>query len=206
MQIHREAALAEALGERGGGAHRRVEARQDDRLHGEPARADVLDEAQHLGVVGRAEVGAVALVLDVAGVGADDELDLVAERLEHPQLHVRLEAGQHARGVQVLEQLSPDLEVELVAEAFGALADRGGLEGDVLLVVEGGRGGRGGGGRFHGPAILPERPRAEKANFSLSFSGRFAHNKPLFARNPRGNPRRTAEPTTKNNNKGTRFT
>ena len=57
------------------------------RAHGlVAAGAHVVDQAQHLGVVGRAEVGAQLLVFDVASIRAHDELDLVAKRLQHLEL------------------------------------------------------------------------------------------------------------------------
>ena len=74
---------------------------------------EVVDELERVVRVGDAEVGAHLLVLDVASVDAENDLRLVAERLQQAQLHVRIVAWQTARGVHVVHQLAAELQVEL---------------------------------------------------------------------------------------------
>ena len=58
---------------------------------------------------------------------ADDDLKY-SMLLKHADLAVGLEAGQHARGVKVVE--------ELAAELADALADMRGLHGKVFVVIK----------------------------------------------------------------------
>ena len=110
--------------------------REHDGSHGEPLAAEQVHEAQDVLVIGDAEVAARLVLLDVVGVDGDDDLDVVGEALEHAELGVWLEPGQHAARVVVVEQLAAELEVELAAELGDALADVLGLQLDVLVVVE----------------------------------------------------------------------
>ena len=70
------------------------------------------------------------------GVDDDDDLHVVHQLLEHADLGVGLETGQHARGMVVVEQLAAELQVQLAAELVDAVADVLGLQRDVLVVVE----------------------------------------------------------------------
>ena len=127
---HREA-LAEGVGRGLAGV-----LREHHRRHGEPVGAVDVGEAQHVLVVGDAQVAAGLVLLDVVGVDGDDDLDVLGEALEHAELDVGGKAGQHARGVVVVEELAAELEVELAAELVNALADMLRLELDVLVVVK----------------------------------------------------------------------
>ena len=62
----------------------------------ESARAEDVDESQHVLVVRDAEVAAHLGLLDVVGVDGDDDLHVVGEAFEHAEFGIRLEAGQHA--------------------------------------------------------------------------------------------------------------
>ena len=57
-----------------------------------------------------------------------------AQALEHADLGVGLEPGQHARGMVVVEQLAAEFQIELAAELIDAVADMLGLKRDVLVV------------------------------------------------------------------------
>lgn len=103
---------------------------------GEAHGAEDVHEAQHVLVVGDAQVSADLALLDVVGVDGDDDLHLVGQALEHADLGVGLEPGQHARGMVVVEQLSAEFQIELAAELIDAVADMLGLKRDVLVVVE----------------------------------------------------------------------
>ena len=85
--------------------------------------AHLVHQAQHVHVVGDAQIRAQLAVADVGGVDAENDLRLVAELLQQADLGVGHKAGQHAGGVQVVKQLAAKLEIELVAELADALAD-----------------------------------------------------------------------------------
>ena len=135
MGLDFDAEVAQLVGEAGGDLHRGIEARHHDRADQKPPFADLVDETEHLVVVGRARVGAMLPVLDVPGIDADDEFDAVLELLEHADLDVGIESGQHTRRVQILEELAAHFDVEL-AEALRPADDLRALLLDVQRVVE----------------------------------------------------------------------
>ena len=108
----------------------------DDRTHLESHGAEDVHEAQHVLIVGDTQVPAHLRALDIVGVDGDDDLHLVLHRLQHRDLRVRLEAGQHAGGMIVVEELAAEFQVQLATELVDALADALRLQFDVLVVVE----------------------------------------------------------------------
>ena len=72
----------------------------------------------------------------MVGVGGDDDFHIVHQTFQHAELGVRLKAGQHARGVVVVEELASEFQIEFAAELRDALSDVGGLQLDVFFVVE----------------------------------------------------------------------
>ena len=108
----------------------------DHAAGGEAHAAEDVHEAQHVLVVGDAQVAAHLALLDVVRVDGDDDLGVVDEDLQHADLGVGFEAGQHARGMVVVEELAAELQIELAAELVDAVADVLCLQRDVLVVVE----------------------------------------------------------------------
>ena len=135
MQVAGDPQVLETAAEGVGGALAGVLG-EHDRAHEEAVGAEDVGQAQDVLVVGDAQVAAGAALLDVAGVDGDDDLHVIRQALEHAELGVRLEPGQHAARVVVVEQLAPELQVQLAAELGDALLDVLGLQADVLLVVE----------------------------------------------------------------------
>ena len=72
----------------------------------------------------------------MVGVDGDDDFHIVHQTFQHAELGVRLKAGQHARGVVVVEELASEFQIEFAAELRDALSDVGGLQLDVFFVVE----------------------------------------------------------------------
>ena len=110
--------------------------RDNDAADEKTDRAERVDEAQHVAVIGYAEVAADLVVLDVARVDDNDYLNIRADILEHLQLAVGLEAGQDARGMVVVEELAAELKIELAAELLDAFAYLLGLLLDIKVVIE----------------------------------------------------------------------
>jgi len=81
-------------------------------------------------------IGAHLVACQVPGADHHDDLQVVLELFEHRDLGVRREAREHAGGVEVVEELAAELEVELAAELAPPGVDVVGLEGEVLLPVE----------------------------------------------------------------------
>ena len=135
MQVARNAHGRQPLAEQVGVGLVRV-AGDDDRAHRKSHGAEDVHEAQHVLVVGDAQVAPHLRSLDVVGVDGDDDLRLVLHGLQHGDLRVGFEAGQHAGGVVVVEELAAEFEVEFAAELVDALANALRLQLDVLVVVE----------------------------------------------------------------------
>ena len=80
-------------------------------------------QAQHVHVVGDAQVAAHLVLFDVNGGNDDDNLHLVAQMHEHLELAVRFETRQYAAGMVVIEQLAAELHVKFVPEVRNAFLD-----------------------------------------------------------------------------------
>ena len=98
--------------------------------------AEDVQQAQHVLVVGDAQVAAYLVLLDVVSVDGDDDLNVGGHLLQHADLAVGLETRKHARGVVVVEQLSAEFQVQLSAELADSLANMLGLQCQVLVVIE----------------------------------------------------------------------
>ena len=78
----------------------------DYRAHHEVSFHELVAQAEHVFVVGDAQVGAHLILLDVFGTDDDDYLDAVAQLGKHAQLAVRLEPREYARGMMVVKELA----------------------------------------------------------------------------------------------------
>ena len=78
----------------------------------------------------------VLRLLDIPGIDTDQDLRAVPEALQQPDLGGGMEAGEDAGGVEVLDQLAAELEVELVVEEVRSFEDVAGLLFEIELVVE----------------------------------------------------------------------
>ena len=130
-----EAEGRHALFENLGGGLVRV-LRQRDAADVQAEAAENVDQADHVGVVGDAEVAAALVLFDVVRVDRDHDLGLVLELEQHLDLVVRLKARQHAGSVVIVEELAAEFEIQLAAELVDALADALRLQPDVLLTVK----------------------------------------------------------------------
>ena len=97
--------------------------------HIQPPAPELVDKPEHVAVVGDAQVPPDLVLLNVAGVDGDDDFRLVPELLQHPQLAVRLEAGEHPAGVVVVKELAPELQIQLAPELGDPVPDVLGLGG-----------------------------------------------------------------------------
>ena len=109
---------------------------QDDGGHVETVGPVGVDEAQGIHIVGDAEVSPLFVLFDVAGIDDHDDFRVVFQLGEHPQLTVRLKAGEYAHGMVVIEDLPAELEVQLAAGALDAFLDVGRLQFQIFVVVE----------------------------------------------------------------------
>ena len=103
---------------------------------GEAHGPEDVQQTQHVFVVGDAQIAAHFVLLDIVGVDGDDDLNVFGHLLQHADLAVGLEAGQHAGGMVVIEQLAAELQIQLAAELADPFADMLGLQSQVFIVVE----------------------------------------------------------------------
>ena len=104
--------------------------------HQQTAAPEDIDQPQHVAVVCNAQVAPDLVFLNVPGVDGDDNLCLVPQLLQHAQLAVRLEAGQHPGGVVVVKQLSAEFQIQLAPELGNPVPDVLGLHLKIALVVK----------------------------------------------------------------------
>ena len=107
-----------------------------DAAHIQAAGAENVDQAQYVHVIGDAQIAAHLVFLDVGGVDDDDDLRVVLELLQHPDLAVGGEAGQHPGGVIVVKQLSAKLQIQLAAELRNAVLNVLRLHLQIFVVVK----------------------------------------------------------------------
>ena len=102
--------IAEPLSE-GVGRRLSVVVCDDDGADKEPSVLELGAQAQRVFVVGDAEVGANLVLLDVFGADDDDYLYRVGELGQHAQFGIRLEAGQDAGSVMVVEEFAAEFKI-----------------------------------------------------------------------------------------------
>ena len=110
--------------------------RDDNAANIQPAALERVDETQSVVVIGDAEVAAALAALNVVGRDRNDDLGVVLHLHEHAHLAVRLEAGEHARGMVIVKELAAKLQIQLAAEVFDPLADLLRLHLHVLVVIK----------------------------------------------------------------------
>ena len=108
----------------------------DDAADVEAHGAQDVHQAQYFLLVGDAQVAAHLALLDVVRVDGDDDFDVVDQALQHVDLGVGRESGEHARGMVVIEDLTAEFQVELSSEFIDSFPDVLRLKLDVFVVVE----------------------------------------------------------------------
>ena len=104
--------------------------------HKQAALLECIDETQNVQIIGDAIVTAHLAADDVLSVDDDNDLGLILQLQQHLQLGIGLEAGQHAGGVVVIEQLAAEFQIQLVVELRDPLPDVLRLHLQVFVVVK----------------------------------------------------------------------
>ena len=107
-----------------------------DAAHIEAQGAEYINKAQHIFIVGDAQVAPKLIFLNIAGVDGDDDLHLVTHGLQHFDLAVGLESRQDTGGVMVVKELAAKLQIQLTAEAGAALTNMLGLQLQILFIIK----------------------------------------------------------------------
>ena len=98
--------------------------------------AEGVDETEHVGVVGDADIAADLIVLDMLGIDNDNNLGHFLELKEHLQLAVRLESGKNAGSVEIVKKLAAEFKIKLTAEVGNTLTYLRRLLFDISRVVK----------------------------------------------------------------------
>ena len=85
------------------GCHLSVVVGDNYRAHHEVALHELVAQAQHILVVGDAQIRTYLIAFDVFGTDDDDNLYAVTQLCQHAQLTVGLETRQDARSVVIVE-------------------------------------------------------------------------------------------------------
>ena len=95
-----------------------------------------VDQTDHIPVIGDAQVAADLVLLNIGSVDGNDHLHLILQLQQHPQLGIRLEAGQNSGCVIIVIKLAAELQIQLAAELGQAVTDMGGLHLQILIIVK----------------------------------------------------------------------
>ena len=94
------------------------------------------NQANHVPVIGDAQIAPDFVLFNIVGVDGNDHLHLLLELQQHSQLAVRLKTGKHPGGMVVVIQLAAEFQIKLAAELGNAFLDMLGLHLQIFLVVK----------------------------------------------------------------------
>ena len=102
----------------------------------EAASAELVDQTEHVAVIGDAEVTADFVFLNIGCGNCHYNLCLIGKLHQHAQFRVRCKARQNAGCVEIVEQLSAEFQIQLVVKLVDAVADVLGLHFQVFFIVK----------------------------------------------------------------------
>ena len=108
----------------------------DHAAHVQPAAPELVNEAEHIAVVGDAQVAPDLVLFNVAGVDGNNDFRFIPQLLQHAQLAVRFKAGEHPGCVVVVKELAAKLQVQLSAKLGDAVLYVPGLGHQIFFIVE----------------------------------------------------------------------
>ena len=85
----------------------------DNRPHHETTVLELTTKAQHVLIVSNAQVGTLLVLLYIGCTNHDNNLDAIADFLEHAQFAVRLETRQNSAGMMIVKKFTAQFEVKL---------------------------------------------------------------------------------------------
>ena len=135
MAVHAHAQGFQALLE-GDSLRLAVEARQHHAAHIHAHAAESVDQAQHIRIIGNAQVAAHLVFFNIVGIDHDHQLSLIAHGQQHGNFAVRPEARQHAGSMVIIKQLAAQLQIELAAKLADALPNMLRLHARILIVIK----------------------------------------------------------------------
>ena len=95
-----------------------------------------IDQAKNVVIIGDSQISAHLILFNVRGIDGDNDLHVILQLLQHPDLAVRRKARQNAGRMEIVKQLAAEFQIQLAAELSNPLFDLFGLRGQVLLIVK----------------------------------------------------------------------
>ena len=135
VEVHRDTQVLQAALEGVGGGLPGVLS-DDHAAHIQALGAEGVNEAQHVLVVGDAQIAPHLVLLNGGGSDGNDHLYAVPQLQQHTDFAVRGKPRQHPGGVVVVKELAAKLQVQLAAKLGNSLPNVGGLHLQVLLIVK----------------------------------------------------------------------
>ena len=83
----------------------------------------LLDQTQHIHVIGDPKIMADLVLFNISGMDCDHDLCLIGKLQQHLQLTVRLKPGKDPGGVIVVKKLSSEFEIQLIPKLTDTVAD-----------------------------------------------------------------------------------
>ena len=78
----------------------------DNRPHHETTVLELTTKAQHVLIVSNAQVGTLLVFLNIGCTNHDNNLDAIADFLEHAQFAVRLKTRQYSAGMIIVKKFT----------------------------------------------------------------------------------------------------
>ena len=110
--------------------------RDDNTADIEAASAELINQTEHVAVIGDAEVAADFVFLNIGCGNCHNNLGLIGKLHQHAQFCVRCKARKNAGCVEIVEQLSTEFQIQLVVKLVDAVADVLGLHFQVFFIVK----------------------------------------------------------------------
>ena len=85
----------------------------DNRTHHETTVLELTTKAQHVLIVCNAQVGTLLVLLNIGCTNHDNNLNAIADFLEHAQFAVRLKTRQYSAGMMIVKKFTAQFEVKL---------------------------------------------------------------------------------------------
>ena len=104
--------------------------------HIQPDPPECIDQAQHIQVVGDAQIAPALIFLNIAGADDDDDLRRFLHLQQHFYLAVRRKARQYPGSMVIVKQLAAEFQIQLAAELPDPLPDFIRLHFQVFFVVK----------------------------------------------------------------------
>ena len=93
-------------------------------------------QAEQIGIVGDSQIAAHLILFDILRADYDNDLYLIGQLHQHPQLAVRLKARQNTGRVIIVVELSAEFQIQLIVKLGDTLPDMLRLHSQIFVIVK----------------------------------------------------------------------